>query len=70
MLYPNLPTKTLGGEIFWETLQSRNNWKLQQNIFTEHYRIIDPEQIRQAWSRDYEGIRKTFRKFTNQSLIE
>lgn len=62
MLYPNLPTRTLGGEIFWETL-------LQQNIFTEHYRIVDPELIRQAWSRDLDVIQKTFRKFTHQNLI-
>ena len=70
MLYPNLPTRTLGGEFFWETLESRNGWRLQQNIFTEHYRIVDPELIRQAWSKDLDVIRKTFRKFTQQNLIE
>jgi hypothetical protein len=50
MLLPNLPMKTLGGEIFWQTIESRNGWKLQQNIFSEHHRILDPQKIRQAWS--------------------
>ncbi|MEL4024033.1 hypothetical protein [Lysinibacillus endophyticus] len=68
MLFPNLPIKTLGGQVFWQTIESKNGWKLQQNIFTEHYRIIDPENIRQAWSTDFNEIRSTFRKFTENQI--
>jgi uncharacterized protein YxjI len=64
MLFPNLPTKTLGGQVFWQTIESTNGWKLQQNIFTEHYRIIDSQNIRQAWSSEWHDIRDTFKKFT------
>jgi len=41
MLFPNLPTKTLGGSFFWDTIEKRNGWKLQKNIITEHYRILE-----------------------------
>lgn len=27
-MLPNLPWKTAGGHVFWETLESRNSWKL------------------------------------------
>ncbi|EST55367.1 hypothetical protein T458_06095 [Brevibacillus panacihumi W25] len=67
MLFPNLPTKTLGGSFFWDTLDRKNGWKLQKNLITEHYRILDPENVRQAWSPDESSIWRTFRKFTSVS---
>ncbi len=67
MLFPNLPIKTLGGNFFWDTLDRRNGWKLQKSLITEHYRILDPEDVRQAWSNDKVEIRHAFRKFTSSS---
>ncbi|MEC1375841.1 hypothetical protein P9D39_16240 [Heyndrickxia oleronia] len=64
MLFPNIPTKTLGGNVFWETLDYKKGWKLQRNIFSEHYRILDPKQIRQAWGYNESEIRESFRTFT------
>lgn len=63
MLFPNLPTKTAGGKIFWDTLDRRNGWKLQQNIFTGHFRILDPEDVRQAWGDDEREMSRTFSNF-------
>lgn len=67
MLFPNLPTKTLGGTFFWETLDRRSGWKLQKNLITEHYRILDMENVRQAWSTNEDEIWHAFRKFTSGS---
>lgn len=67
MFFSNIPTKTLGGSFFWNTLDSRGSWKLQRNIITEHYRILDPENVRQAWSDDDAEMWKTFQKFTSGS---
>ena len=67
MLFPNLPTKTLGGNFFWDTLDRRNGWKLQKSRITEHYRILDPEDVRQAWSNDKVKIWHAFHKFTSSS---
>ena len=66
MLFPNIPTKTLGGKTFWNTLESKRGWKIQQNFFTEHYRILDPENIRHAWGYDEYEIRELFNTFTGK----
>ncbi|ANS76121.1 hypothetical protein AWM70_17295 [Paenibacillus yonginensis] len=68
MLFPNIPTKTLGGNVFWETVLQRRGWKLQRNVFTEHFRILDPRQIRQAWGYDEMEIREAFRVFTENQM--
>ncbi|MBQ9982007.1 MAG: hypothetical protein IJP18_05530 [Oscillospiraceae bacterium] len=46
---PNIPFPTFGGEVFWNTLSRCNGWRLQQNMITNHARIIDPNGFRRAW---------------------
>lgn len=46
---PNIPTQTMGGEVFWTNLAEYKGWKLQQNTFTKHARILDPKNVRRAW---------------------
>lgn len=46
---PNIPTPTLGGKVFWNTLAEYNGWHLQQNMITMHCRIIDQDNVRRAW---------------------
>lgn len=46
---PNIPFPTMGGEVFWNTLVEHNGWKLQQNMFTHHARILNSDNIRIAW---------------------
>lgn len=55
----NIDFPTLGGEIWWDTILSRNGWKLQVNKVTDHARILDPYNIRKAWGSEYE-MRKEF----------
>ena len=49
---PNIKFYTLGGHVFWNTLASKNGYKLQQNIFTRHCRILDSEDMRIAWGSE------------------
>lgn len=69
MPLPNIPCQTLGGKYLWETLSYSNGWKLQQNILTRHYRILDPANIRQSWNVDEEQIRLVFQALTNQHHV-
>lgn len=46
---PNIPTKTMGGEVFWHTLAEVNGWKMQQNMVTHHARILNSQNVRVAW---------------------
>lgn len=64
MLLPNLPIKTMGGKMFSDTLDRRNGWKLQQNLITGHFRILDQDNMRQAWGLEESRIKQAFRKFT------
>lgn len=60
MLLPNIPTITLGGEFFWKTIEEIGEWKLQKNIITKHYRILDDKDRRQAWSLHGKKVQMVF----------
>lgn len=45
----DLAMKTLGGRQFWGDLLFFRGWHIQQNVFTKHYRLLDPQDKRHAW---------------------
>ena len=45
----NVPTKTLGGLEFWGDVVHFHEWRIQQNVVTKHYRLIDGNDTRRAW---------------------
>src|SRR5215207_4371886 len=45
----NLPLPTLGGEQFWSDELVYQGWRIQQNVLSEHYRLLDPQNVRRAW---------------------
>lgn len=45
----NIPAPTLGGRQFWADVRYFHDWKIQQNLFTKHYRLLDGNDFRQAW---------------------
>jgi len=48
--------KTLGGKVWWRDIESKNGYKVQQNIISQHYRILDHEDRRICSSFDNEYI--------------
>ncbi|MFI8707209.1 helix-turn-helix transcriptional regulator [Bacillus sp. NPDC077411] len=38
--------KTMGGHIWWKEIEKRGDFCLQQNIVSQHYRILDGENYR------------------------
>lgn len=48
----NLRMKTMGGKVFWEKIDSRGEYVLQQHKFTRHCRILDGENNRVAWGEE------------------
>ncbi|MCT4621668.1 MAG: transcriptional regulator [Marinisporobacter sp.] len=44
--------KTLGGKIWWKEIEQLGNFKLQQNIVSSHFRILDHENKRWISSFD------------------
>ncbi len=49
---PNIPMPTMGGHVFWKDIASENGWRLQKNMFTNHCRILDPDDVRRAWGSE------------------
>jgi len=50
--------KTLGGKVWWSDIESKGAYKIQQNIMSRHYRILDGQDRRICSSFDYEYIKK------------
>lgn len=45
----NIPLPTMGGKQYWSDVTLYGGWRIQQNVFTEHYRLLSPWGIRRAW---------------------
>lgn len=52
-IYP----KTMGGKVWWRTVEQRGGYKIQQNILSQHYRALDAEDGRVCSSFDLEQVR-------------
>ncbi|WP_282020902.1 helix-turn-helix transcriptional regulator [Planomicrobium okeanokoites] len=44
--------KTMGGKIWWKEVEKREEFKLQQNVVSQHFRIIDDSNYR--WFSSFE----------------
>jgi len=49
--------KTWGGRLWWETIFEQENFRIQQNIFSRHYRILDATDCRRYTSFSLEETR-------------
>ena len=38
--------KTMGGKIWWKDIEEKGKFRLQQNLISKHYRILDEEDYR------------------------
>jgi DNA-binding XRE family transcriptional regulator len=52
---PNYP-KTMGGKVWWNVIKARGSYKIQQNIISQHYRILDKDDRRVCSTFDYDDI--------------
>ncbi|MFZ0369189.1 MAG: helix-turn-helix domain-containing protein [Halobacillus sp.] len=52
--------KTLGGKVWWTTLKEKEDFLLQQNMISKHYRIIDDQFDR--WFSTFEE-EEAYRRF-------
>lgn len=49
--------KTMGGKVWWRFVEIYGDFKIQQNIISQHYRALDREDGRVCSSFDLEEIR-------------
>ncbi|MDR3540440.1 MAG: helix-turn-helix domain-containing protein [Desulfosporosinus sp.] len=49
--------KTMGGKVWWINIKVTDQFRIQQNIISKHYRILDGQDRRICSSFDYEYIK-------------
>lgn len=45
----NWKLPTLGGKQVWTDHRWWYDWRLQHNLLTDHWRVVDPDNVRHAW---------------------
>lgn len=40
------PQPTMGGRVWWRNLREQNGYRIQQNLVSQHYRILDSQDRR------------------------
>ena len=61
---------TMGGKIWWRDVDADERHKIQQNIISQHYRILDYENRRTCYSFDLEYIQKRFRELSDAACVK
>lgn len=56
-LAPSYP-KTMGGKVWWTNVESRSGWRIQRNLISGHYRLLDPNDGRVVSSFHCETVRQ------------
>ena len=50
--------KTMGGKIWWSDIEAKGSYRVQQNIISKHYRILDSEDRRICSSFELDYIKE------------
>ena len=50
--------KTMGGKIWWRNVEERNGLRIQQNVISNHYRLLNNQNQRIISSFDEEVVRE------------
>jgi len=62
--------KTRGGKIWWQDIELQGKYKIQQNIISKHYRILDDLDRRISSSFDFEYLKKRLNELKNDIETE
>ena len=58
--------KMLGGKMWWKDLSSEKGYTLQQNMISQHYRILDDDQYRIFSSLEREVSEQKYKELVNR----
>lgn len=57
--------KTMGGKIWWRDVEHKGAYKIQQNIISKHYRILDNQDRRICSSFELDYVEKRLNELCN-----
>ncbi|MBC8059756.1 MAG: helix-turn-helix domain-containing protein [Clostridiaceae bacterium] len=58
-------TQTLGGRIWWKDIETKKGFTTQQNIISNHYRILDSKYRRVCYSFEIQYINQRFKELVD-----
>ncbi|QWH15305.1 XRE family transcriptional regulator (plasmid) [Bacillus mycoides] len=58
--------KTLGGKLFWNEIAKKGKFRVQQNVISQHFRILDDSEYRWYSTFEEEEVMNRFYELTNQ----
>ena len=61
-----IPSKTMGGRVWWQDLKESKGYRIQQNIISRHYRILDSENRRYFSTFDKKEIGQKLKELTSE----
>jgi len=65
--YENTP-QTMGGKVWWRDMENTSKYKIQQNVISQHYRILTGDDRRVCSSFDFEYIERRFRELNRGKM--
>jgi DNA-binding XRE family transcriptional regulator len=61
-------TPTLGGKVWWKNIKIENGYTIQQNIISDHYRILDNDNRRVCYSFELDYMNQRLKELANNQL--
>ncbi|VAX06144.1 hypothetical protein MNBD_ALPHA03-551 [hydrothermal vent metagenome] len=65
----NLEIPTLGGKYLWADIYLLDDWRIQKNILSEHFRLLDDKDKRRAWG-NYDHCLQKLETFKQELRLE
>lgn len=62
--------KTMGGKLWWINQESGKQFRIQQNVISRHFRILDGQDRRICSSFDEDYIRKRLRELSEEGGVK
>ena len=59
-----LPSQTMGGRVWWQDIKESKGYRIQQNMISRHYRILDAEDRRFFSTFDKKEIEDKLKELT------
>ncbi|MGS2751081.1 helix-turn-helix transcriptional regulator [Bacillus zanthoxyli] len=58
--------KTLGGKMFWNEITKKGKFRVQQNVISQHFRILDDSEYRWYSTFEEEEVMNRFYELTKE----
>ncbi|MEW9183462.1 helix-turn-helix transcriptional regulator (plasmid) [Bacillus mycoides] len=58
--------KTLGGKMFWNEIAKKGKFRVQQNVISQHFRILDDSEYRWYSTFEEEEVMNRFHELTKE----